>query len=263
VKAIVLAAGQGTRLMPLTQDKPKCLVPLKGTPLIEYQLEALRHLGVEDVTVVSGYRAEALDAYGLRRVHNPEFATTNMVHSLFCAEKELSGDVILSYGDIIFEPRVLESLEQCRGDIAVVVDRGWQSLWQLRMEDVLSDAETMKIDDKGHIRELGKKPRSLDEIQGQYIGLMRFSGRIWNEVRRIYHALAPGARYDGRPLPQMFMTSFLQILADEGIALHAALVDHGWLEVDTVRDKEAYERLPLQTPLFDFTAFHGRAQKPA
>lgn len=260
MKAIVLAAGQGTRLMPLTQDRPKCLVSLRGIPLLEYQLEVLREQGIDDVVVVTGYRAEALGAYGLRTVKNEKFATTNMVHSLFCAEKELQGDVVLCYGDIIYEPRVLASLQEAPGDIAVVVDRGWQALWQLRMEDVLADAETMKINEKGHITELGKKPRSLDEIQGQYIGLVRFSERILPEVRKIYRGLDRNAQYDGKSFSQMYMTSFLQILAGRGLPLHAAEVNHGWLEVDTLRDKEAYERLPAQTPLFDFTAFHAKAR---
>lgn len=260
MKAIILAAGQGSRLMPLTQDRPKCLVPLRGVPLLEYQLEVFRDLGVDDVVVVTGYRAESLGAYGLRRVNNPDFMTTNMVHSLFCAESEMDQDIILSYGDIIYEARVLAALLETPGNIAVAVDKGWQSLWQLRMENVLTDAETMKLNEKGQITELGKKPKTLADIQGQYIGLIRLSRGILPEVRRFYHSLDKKALYDGKTFPQMYMTSFLQLLADKGWPLQAAFIQNGWLEVDTVRDLETYQRLPAKTPFFNFSAFRAKAR---
>jgi L-glutamine-phosphate cytidylyltransferase len=255
MKAIVLAAGQGTRLMPLTRDRPKCLVPLRGRPLLEYQLEVFRTFGMDELVVVSGYEAQAFAPFGLRTCHNPDFATTNMVHSLFCAEAEMDQDIVVAYGDILYEPRVLGALLAAKGEAAVVVDRGWQALWQMRMEDPLADAETMKIDKQGNITELGKKPQSLADIQGQYIGLFRLSARVLPEIRRFYHSLDRSLTYDGKAFPQMFMTSFLQLVADRLMPLQAAFVDNGWLEVDTVGDKEAYEKLPPKSALFDFTAF--------
>lgn len=260
MKAIILAAGQGTRLMPHTKDRPKCLVPLRGVPLLQYQLEVLHQFGIDDVVVVTGYKAEALRNYGLRTIPNPDFMTTNMVHSLFCAEEELDEDLLLCYGDIIYEERVLRALLETPGDIAVVVDKGWQALWQLRMENVLTDAETMKLNERNQITELGRKPKSLADIQGQYIGMIRLSAKILPALRRLYHTLDKTAVYDGKAFPQMYMTSFLQILTDRGFPLQAALINGGWLEVDTATDLKTYEGLPAKNPQFNFSAFRSKAR---
>src|SRR6185436_13431111 len=107
MKVIVLAAGQGIRLRPLTDQVPKCMVPFRGKPILVHLLEILRKGGVDDVTVVTGYRADAVAALGVPTRHNPDFASTNMVGSLFCAEDLLEGDdVLVVYGDILFRPSV-------------------------------------------------------------------------------------------------------------------------------------------------------------
>ena len=85
MKAIILAAGRGSRLKGLTDDRPKCLVELGGVRLLDWQLAALKAAGIEDVVVVTGYRADLLQAEGVRTIHNPDWARTNMVRSLLCA----------------------------------------------------------------------------------------------------------------------------------------------------------------------------------
>ncbi len=255
MKAIVLAAGLGTRLMPLTADRPKCLVALRGKKLFDYQRETFRKNGIDQLIVVTGYFAEAFRPYQVSTCFNPEFATTNMVRSLFCAEAELTGDIVISYGDIIYEERVLKTLLDTPGDVVVGVDKNWMNLWQVRMEDVLADAETMKVNAKDQILELGKKPKSLDEIQGQYMGLIKFSAKIMPEIRKLYHSLDPSALYDGKPPAKMFMTSFLQLVIDTLCPVQAAFIQGGWLEVDTGQDLALYEALEPKSALFDFSSF--------
>ena len=91
MRAIILAAGEGTRLRPHTLDRPKCLVPLAGRPLLAWQADALRRAGVSDITVVTGYRADQVAALGFATVHNDRFRETNMVASLMCARALLDG----------------------------------------------------------------------------------------------------------------------------------------------------------------------------
>ncbi len=242
-RVVILAAGEGTRLRPFTDTLPKALVPLCGRPLLHTQLDVLRRAGVADVSVVTGYRAEALAASGLRCFHNPRFADTNMVASLRCAAPLFDGgdDVVMAYGDIVYEPRVLAALQAAPGPLAVVVDLGWHALWQLRMDDPLADAETLKLDARGRITELGRKPRGLQDIQGQYIGLVKIARGFAPRFFDAYDALAPGAPFDGRPREKMYMTSYLQHQIDLGVATHAATVTHGWLELDSVEDLRRYE----------------------
>jgi len=87
MRAIILAAGQGTRLAPHTNDRPKCLVELAGQSMLSRQLAVLGELGIDDIVLVGGYRSDQLAGFGHKVVRNQDFATTNMVHSLFCARE--------------------------------------------------------------------------------------------------------------------------------------------------------------------------------
>ncbi len=240
MRAIILAAGQGTRLRPLTLDKPKCLVPYAGRPIIDHVVATMRECGIEDINLVTGYRADRLDYLGLPTFHNERFASTNMVHSLFCAERLLDNDVVISYADIVYGPRVLESLLASTANLSVVVDRDWLELWKLRMSDPLADAETMKIDGEGHITELGRKPTSYEDIQGQYIGLIKLSAAAAPAIREHYAAMDRSADRDGKDFDNMYMTSFIQHVIDELMPAAAVFVSGGWIEIDSVEDLTSY-----------------------
>ncbi len=255
MQALILAAGQGSRLRPYTDDRPKALVPLAGYSLLERQLAVFKACGIGDVTVLGGYRAETLStALGVQVILNPAFETTNMVHSLFCAESlfHTAEDLLISYGDIVYEPRVLEALLACDAPLALTVDTEWRSYWELRQEDPLQDAETLKLDATGRLLELGEKPKGYEDIQAQYMGLIRFRGDQLAPILAFYQAMDRTRTYDGRAFGQMFMTRFLQELIDAGWPIQAVPVAHGWLEVDTVQDLTLYEAMAREGTLSTF-----------
>jgi L-glutamine-phosphate cytidylyltransferase len=254
MKCIILCAGQGTRLRPLTDHVPKCMVELLGKPLLRHQLDSLEACGLTDVHLVTGYRAEKLQGWGSGHFHNPRFASTNMVASLFEARELFDGsdDLIVAYSDIVYEPRVIEALRSSPGQIATVVDRQWLPLWSVRMDDPLSDAETLRLNDDGTLREIGLKPRGLEDIEGQYVGLIRIAAEVQPDVLRYYDGLSHDVEYDGRSFDQMFMTSFLTGLMGNGMAIVAAMTDSGWLEVDTLEDLASYEALQARGELARF-----------
>jgi len=236
MKMIVLAAGQGMRLRPLTDNIPKCMVPLEGVPLLERQLTTAREVGITDLHVATGYREDAIDYPGIVKHFNREYDRTNMVTSLFCAEEIMDDDLIVAYGDIVYQADVLQGVVDSPHPVSVVVDMEWKRYWAARQEDPLIDAETLKLRDDGTIVELGKKPKSLGEIQGQYIGLMKFTKAALAEIRPFYHGLDKSATYDGKDYPNMYMTSFLQMIADRLMPLHAVFISNGWMEIDAPSD---------------------------
>jgi choline kinase len=245
MKMIILAAGQGTRLRPHTDSVPKCMVMLNGKPLIYYQLETARRVGITDIIVVGGYKAEVLREYledkNVRLLVNHEFEVTNMVSTLFCAESELNGDLIISYSDIVYSTQVLLNLINCNNPRSTVVDSSWRELWSKRMDNPLSDAETMKLDADGFITELGKKPIGYHEIEGQYIGLTKIIGSVIDETVHFYHKLDRSIIYDGKNFDNMYMTSFLQLMINNHMPIKAAIISGGWFEVDSNDDLAYYE----------------------
>lgn len=243
MKAIHLAAGKGTRLRPLTEDKPKPLVELGGTSLLEHNIFTLHEAGVDENIVVTGYEADQIRDLGFETVHNEVYDETEMVYSLFCAREEFpdeqEGDLIISYGDIVYEQRVVESLLNCDAPMAVTVDTEWRSLWEKRFEDPLADAETLELSDDGQILSIGDDAESYSEIDAQYTGLIKVRNDHIDEFVNEYKELQVMA--DG--YVSIDMTAFLQRLIDSEWHLQAVPLDGGWLEVDTLNDLEQYRDL--------------------
>ena len=243
MRMIILAAGQGTRLRPLTDDRPKCMVEFKQKPIIEYILEAASACDLRDVVIVNGYKKEILEdhlkGHKLNFITNQNYDNTNMVSTLFCAKEFMDDDIIISYADIVFKKEILEKLINSDGDFGVVVDRNWKQLWSLRMENPLQDAETLKVKD-GYIVELGKKPRNYEEIEGQYIGMVKISKKVIRKVVRYYESLDKNKLYDGQKFENMYMTSLIQMIINNLINVKPVYVDGGWLEIDCVDDLKSY-----------------------
>lgn len=244
MQVVILAAGQGSRLRPHTHTRPKCMVPLAGKALLHRQMAVLAAAGisVDQTTVVGGYLATELNTLGAALVLNPAYASTNMVSTLFCARQSMrpGEDLLICYGDIVYEPAVLQTLLNCDAPLCLAADRQWQRLWQLRMDEPLDDAETFVMDEDGRVKELGKKPRSYDQVQAQYMGLIKVRGDKVQAFIDAFDALDPNASYDGKDLDNMYMTRFIQGLIDADWPVQAALVDGGWLEVDTAEELEIY-----------------------
>ena len=209
MKAIILAAGLGERLRPLTDTKPKCMVTLAGKTLLKRQINCLKKQGISKVLIVGGYLASKLETYGSKVIINSKFSQTNMVYSLFCAEKWMGDneDIIISYGDIVYEDNVILKLRNSKAPLVVTIDRQWQKLWSRRMTDPLSDAETLKLKDKNRIVEIGRKPNNYKDIEGQYIGLIKVRKDIVKEFCNVWHDL--NLRHECK---KMFMTEFIQHL---------------------------------------------------
>src|SRR5579864_1590854 len=110
-RAIILAAGRGSRMKDLTDAAPKCLIQVRGRTLLDRQLDSLRAAGIDEIAIVTGYKRELLAGRADREFHNPTWERTNMVASLACADEWLREHVcVVSYSDIFFEARAVRSL---------------------------------------------------------------------------------------------------------------------------------------------------------
>lgn len=222
----------------LGDDRPKCLVELAGEPLIRRQIAALRRGGAEAVGVVRGYRAEMIEFPGLTYFHNERWAETNMVASLASAAAWLrSGPVIVSYADIFYRAELVGGLASAPGELVVAYDRSWRSLWSRRFADPLSDAESFRVEKSGRLVEIGKKTAHIDEIEGQYMGLLKFTPAAWGEVETVRGRLDPIA------CDRLDMTSLLGRLLDTGSNISTYAAAGQWGEIDNPNDLVLYERM--------------------
>lgn len=239
-KAIILAAGRGSRMNALTADKPKCKLELLGKPLLEWQIESLNKAGIENILVVAGYKNECIQG-DFQKIINDRWANSNMVSSLQCALLNLEKqNILISYADIVYSSNHIKKLMQATGDICITYDEFWQDLWAMRAEnttnDILADAETFKFNND-ILLEIGKKPSSLSEVQGQYMGLIKLSANGLQIIKDVLANL-PQEKID-----QFDMTSFLSFLLEKGYTINVVPVQGAWCECDTQEDILKYEQM--------------------
>jgi phosphoenolpyruvate phosphomutase len=243
-KAIILAAGFEPELLPLTEDRPKTMLEVKGRTILERQVEALGRVGIRDVVVVRGYKKEQVTAPGVRFVDNDRYAETGELHSLLRAEADLDGPCVILYGDIIFEEPVLEKLVRSQADVAVVVDRAFADTLRAGLplppgplDLVVTETPPNGrrfVAPEGGSRVLRIGPEvTPEEAHGEFIGLAMLSaagGRLLREV----HAELESTRAEG--LERSSITHILQALIDRGHPVVAVDIHKGWMEIDSFDD---------------------------
>ncbi len=240
-KAIILAAGQGSRMNKITSDLPKALIPFLGFPIISYQIRVLRQMGIEDIVIVRGYCSEKFNIDDVRYCN--VLQNGNMVNSLFSAKLELNEEVLISYGDIIYSPIVLETIMKCKHDIAVAYDSQWQNLYTARFDNPYEDAESFVINNESRIINIGEKNPSLN-TKGQFIGLLKLSVDGTQLFKYIYDELK-GKYWNklfirNRKFQDIYTTDFLQALIDRGHQIYGCEIKKNWLEFDTSSDIKRY-----------------------
>ena len=258
LKVIVLAAGQGKRLHHLTNNKPKCMVELFGKTLLQRQIEIYRNCGVSDISVVTGYHDSKINYPDIYKLKNKRYRTTNMVESLFCAQEKLFGSVIVSYGDIIFEKKIIKKLINSENDISIIIDKNWKDYWKIRFNDPIKDAESLVVDKNGFIQSIGQKVDNVEEIEGQFIGLMKFQNDGIKNIKKFYEKIKKISISGSNPIntnlpfEKSFMTDFLQGLINFDYKLKAVSIKNGWLELDSLKDYRLYKKMHVEDTLKKF-----------
>ena len=235
--AVVLAASRGRQLEDLTEDRPKCMVDVRGKPLLHRLVGSFNAAGVRELTVVTGYKADTVEFPGIKTVKNTEYETSGEVASLACASHALKGESIVSYGDIMFRSHVLNQLLDCNADIAVVVDANWQeerSVTTKRTVDLVQCSHSYSADyfDEA-LAELTRIDSSLpeSEVNGEWIGLAKFS----EKGSALLQAQIDQMREDGS-LETASMTDLFNRLIDDGARPQVVYITGHWLDVNDAFD---------------------------
>ena len=233
-RAVVLAASRGRGLESLTADRPKVMIPVRGEPLLGRLVRAFGASGVDDVTVVAGYRAEATRVDGVQVLVNERHATTGELESLACARAALTDDVVVLYGDLLFRRYILEDLLEARADVVVVVDS------QVPAQGGSRDfAWCSEPDDRGLLRRdvllrhvsSDADRAAQDPPAGRWIGMARFRGAGCAWLAAALDELCARADSDELDLPDL-----LNSLVAAGRPVHVQYVRGHWLDVNSAED---------------------------
>lgn len=227
MKAIILAAGYGSRMYPMAQDMPKCLLTIKRETLLARQLRILRVCGIEDVTVVTGFHHKKIVALYGEEVsirYNPHFEITGNIFSLWVARDLLNDDVIVMNSDVIFTEELVKALLADDNPYCLVVDKR------------PCDGEARKVKVIGDVIADTSKMISTEETFGEFIyvamiekeGLAAFKESLFECVKRDSHAGWPDTFGD---------------LAKKGHRVNFILINSPWIEVDSEEDYKEAQRL--------------------
>jgi len=249
ITAIIPAAGFEKQLLPLIQDKPKCLLDIKGKTILERQIGALNEVNIKDIAVVRGYQKEKIAFPNLRYYDNDRYEDTGELTSIFCAEQELKGRCLLLYSDIIFETGILLKLLKSPADITIVVDLAWADQRKLprphfKPDLVLLDnppATGYRFVPPDGPNRLVKIGQHLDPegAHGEFIGLAMLSERGTDQFKSVYKRVAKNSEapfHEAPSLTKASLTDMLQELVDQRHDVSCLTIYKGWMEVDTFED---------------------------
>lgn len=235
-KGIILAAGRGKRMENLTKYYTKALLSLHGKTLIEWQMDAMRAEGIQEIAVITGYCQE-LFTYPVVYFHNQQWETTNMVSTMLCAESWMCQyNCIVSYSDIVYTPSVIKVLKNTLGDIVITYDVNWKKLWEMRFDDPLSDAEIFQYTGDTLV-DIGGKASHHSQIRGQYMGLLKFTPIGFSKFHNVIKNCS------SIEMKKKDMTSVLKLLLNYGHKIIVAPIDTAWCEIDNEKDYLICKRL--------------------
>jgi phosphoenolpyruvate phosphomutase len=269
--AVVLAASRGRGLEAITSDRPKVMLPIAGKPLLRWLIDSFKKEHIDDITVVGGYRADAIDTAGIKLKLNERYADTGELASLACAVDGLDADTIISYGDLLFRSYVLRDLVEAETDFAVVVDSSPPGECNKTVRDF---AYCSRADDRGLfgsrvlLKRIGGAAESAESsgasaersgasaeqsaqspaqpltAQGRWIGLLKVSRRGVAQLKAVLRELQGRSDFGTLDLPQL-----LNALIAAGAAIEVLYVHGHWRGVNDLEDlRSAVDFAHAQTP---------------
>ncbi len=248
--AVIIAAGLGSRLLPLSDEQPKCMLEVQGKPMLHRALTIFDDVNIDRSVVVGGYKSDKLVLpAGAELVLNDEYMHNNILHSLSYSRPAVNEHetVIVSYSDIIFNRSVAAQLmAEDSNDISIVVDQSWGQRYVGRTLHPLSEAEAAEFDSNGMLLRTGKNlltPEHDSARFGEFIGMLKLTPvgyrRLWDlfdEIDAKLHSEAPFQQ--SKEWRRAYLTDLLQEMVDRDLAVHCTLIQGGWLEIDTLQDYE-------------------------
>lgn len=243
---IILAAGPGSRLAPLTDEQPKCLLPLGKHTILSHTIDTLKRGGVRNLAVVVGHmRKKIMELYpDLTYYVNSDFRENNVLKSLFYSEEFMKNGFIVSYSDIIYTAEIVEQLQEAEGDIVLVVDVDWTKRYEGRTEHPTDEAELIILNEKRQIAKITKF-FNPEVAHGEFIGLAKFTPFGSRILRQNYHRARENKwcgfteRFqDARSIDAAYLTDMIQELIDRYYPVQMLEISKGWVEIDTHQDLE-------------------------
>jgi len=245
MNAIILAAGEGTRLQPETMNLPKGMVKLFDKSLLEMQIDVFKKCNINDISIVTGYLADKITFPSITYFKNENYSSTAGNESLFCAKEKLQDCTIITYGDLVFEKAIIEQVIDFKGDIGIAVELDWKPHYDGRTLHPMSEADNVLFDKEGNIIEIRKNIQKPNSKIGEFAGIVKLSKNGSNILLKKFCELQKyhnGRFHDAPSLKQSIIPDMIQELIDSEIKVEPILISGKWCEIDTPQDLEIAQK---------------------
>jgi len=247
MKAIILAAGSGIRLDEHTKDIPKVLLDINGKSILERQISLLRRHGVNEIFVVTGYKKEKYTMEDVEYLFNPKYSETEQLASMMVARRKISDDVLIIFGDIIFDDDILRQVLSSNDNITIAIDLDWKKSYEERSDNPIEIADKVVIEQKKVVQISAKKISSESKDKtGEFLGIIKLSADSSKTIIKKYEELEKshiGKFHDANSLEKAKLVDILQELIDSGTKISALPISGKWCEIDTPKDLERARRI--------------------
>jgi L-glutamine-phosphate cytidylyltransferase len=248
MNAIIIAAGSGKRISNNVKNTPKSLVKVNDKPIIEYQLEMLKQVGVEDIFVITGPNSEKFQLDNVKYIKDQNYSKHDILGSLMEAKEFLKNDVLVLYSDVIFELKIVQQILDSKNNISIAVDMDWKKGYEGRTEHPTSEAENIQFNNLKKIIKIQKNIQDQKNDVGEFLGIMKFSSKGSELFVRKYNELSKnhsGVFHQASSLSKAYITDMIQELIDSKINVEPVFISGKWCEIDTMQDLKNAEKIFL------------------
>jgi len=242
MKAIIIGAGRGIRLMPTTANTPKCFAEVKGRRILDWALAAFRANGLDDIVFIGGYQIdrvrEAYPEFTFR--HNMDWENNNILASLFHAEDQMDEGFVCAYSDILFTPDAVACALAHPAAAVLVIDTEWLAHYAERSQHPSDDAEKVTVAN-GRITRIERCTPEA-ETHGEYTGVAKFTADAVARLREHYHRcreqFADQQFREAKAFEKAYLIHLFQHMIEAGEVFAHADIPGGYREIDTQEDFE-------------------------
>ena len=247
MKVIIIAAGQGTRLGNLTKELPKPLLDINGKSILERQIELFHKFGIKDIIIVRGPHKEKFHLNDVRYIEDTNYLYGEQTSSLMFARNEIIGDVIVSFGDIIFDEAILKQLLESNDELVLSTDQNWQKSYEIRTEMSQKNSDFVALKNEQIIKFL-KNPEEIIENNSivEFIGLMKLSKIGSEKIIKAYTYLEKnhiGKFHYASSFKKAKIIDLLEELRLKNMSIKNENINGIWCEIDTQQDLEIAKKI--------------------
>ena len=246
MNAVIIAAGLGKRIGNHVKNIPKTMVKVNGKSIIEYQLSALKKVGINEVHVITGLHSEQFSIKNVTYVKDENYSKHDILGSLMEAKQYLIDDTLVLYSDIIFESKIIQKILNSKEDISIGIDMDWEKKYEERTEHPKLEAENVELDKNEKIIQIKKNIQNVNNNVGEFLGIIKFSSNGAKLFIKKYEESLKnnnGSFHEAQSIQKAYLTDMFQELINSNVKIEPIMVSGKWCEIDTMQDLKNAEKI--------------------